>query len=37
MTQKWPEQVEVVDALPRHAASKIMKHFLVERFSSPPP
>jgi acyl-CoA synthetase (AMP-forming)/AMP-acid ligase II len=33
MTQKIPEQLEVVDALPRNATLKILKHALRERFS----
>lgn len=33
MTQKIPEQLEVVDALPRNATLKILKHVLRERFS----
>ena len=33
MTQKIPEQLEVVDALPRNATMKILKHELVARFS----
>jgi acyl-CoA synthetase (AMP-forming)/AMP-acid ligase II len=33
MTQKIPEQLEVVDALPRNATLKILKHVLRERLS----
>ena len=33
MVQKVPEQLEVVDALPRNATMKILKHELVERYS----
>src|SRR5262245_50577415 len=33
MTQKIPEQLEVVEALPRNATFKILKHELVARFS----
>jgi acyl-CoA synthetase (AMP-forming)/AMP-acid ligase II len=32
MTQKIPEQLESVDALPRNAAGKILKRVLVERY-----
>lgn len=32
MTQKIPEQLEVVDALPRNPTMKILKHELVARF-----
>jgi len=34
MTQKIPEQLEVVDALPRNATLKILKHELVARFAT---
>jgi acyl-CoA synthetase (AMP-forming)/AMP-acid ligase II len=34
MTQKIPEQLEVLDALPRNATMKILKHELVARFSA---
>jgi cyclohexanecarboxylate-CoA ligase len=34
MTQKFPEQLEVVDALPRNPTMKIVKRVLVERFSA---
>ncbi len=37
MTQKIPEQLEVVEALPRNATLKILKHVLRERFSDTPP
>jgi acyl-CoA synthetase (AMP-forming)/AMP-acid ligase II len=33
MAQKIPEQLEVVDALPRNATLKILKHVLRERFA----
>ena len=33
MTQKIPEELQVVDALPRNATMKILKHELVDRFS----
>ena len=33
MTQKIPEQLELMDALPRNATLKILKHELRERFS----
>ena len=32
MLQKIPEQLEVVDALPRNPTMKILKQELVERF-----
>jgi acyl-CoA synthetase (AMP-forming)/AMP-acid ligase II len=32
MAQKIPEQLEIVDALPRNATLKILKHELVARF-----
>jgi acyl-coenzyme A synthetase/AMP-(fatty) acid ligase len=32
MTQKIPEQLEVVDALPRNATLKVMKHELRASF-----
>ena len=32
MTQKIPEQLEVVDVLPRNATFKILKHELVKQF-----
>jgi acyl-CoA synthetase (AMP-forming)/AMP-acid ligase II len=35
MTQKIPEQLELVDALPRNATLKILKHVLRERFAKP--
>jgi acyl-CoA synthetase (AMP-forming)/AMP-acid ligase II len=35
MTQKIPEQLELVDALPRNATLKILKHELVARFGHP--
>jgi acyl-CoA synthetase (AMP-forming)/AMP-acid ligase II len=33
MTQKIPEQLEVVDVLPRNATFKILKHELVKQFT----
>ncbi len=33
MTQKIPEQLEIVDALPRNATLKILKHELRERYA----
>jgi acyl-CoA synthetase (AMP-forming)/AMP-acid ligase II len=33
MTQKIPEQLEVVDALPRNPTMKILKYKLREQFS----
>lgn len=35
MVQKIPEQLEVVDALPRNPTMKILKRELVERFDDP--
>lgn len=32
MTQKLPEQLEVVDALPRNASGKVLKHVLRDEF-----
>lgn len=37
MTQKIPEQLEVVDALPRNPTMKILKHELVARFKDTAP
>ena len=34
MTQKIPEQLEPVDALPRNPAGKILKRVLIERFGA---
>ena len=34
MAQKFPEQLEVVDALPRNATLKILKHELRARFAN---
>jgi acyl-CoA synthetase (AMP-forming)/AMP-acid ligase II len=31
--RKWPEQVEIVDALPRNPTLKVLKYQLKERFS----
>jgi len=36
MTQKIPEQLEVVEALPRNPTMKILKHELVARFKASP-
>jgi non-ribosomal peptide synthetase component E (peptide arylation enzyme) len=33
MTQKIPEQLELVDQLPRNATMKILKYQLRQRFS----
>jgi len=33
MTQKIPEQLEIVEALPRNATQKILKRELVARFA----
>ena len=33
MTQKLPEQVEIVDALPRNPTMKILKRVLIEQFA----
>jgi acyl-CoA synthetase (AMP-forming)/AMP-acid ligase II len=30
--QKWPEQVEICDELPRNASGKVLKHELVARY-----
>ena len=35
MTQKIPEQLEIVDALPRNPTMKILKRVLVEELSNP--
>lgn len=35
MTQKWPEQIHVVAALPRNAAGKVLKHELVSQLAGP--
>lgn len=32
MTQKLPEQLEIVDALPRNASGKVLKHVLRDEF-----
>ena len=34
MVQKLPEQLEIVDAVPRNASGKILKHVLREQFSA---
>ncbi|MEE3328321.1 MAG: AMP-binding protein [Myxococcota bacterium] len=34
MTQKLPEQLEIVEALPRNATGKVLKHELQEQFRS---
>jgi non-ribosomal peptide synthetase component E (peptide arylation enzyme) len=37
MVQKIPEQLEIVDSLPRNESlNKVLKHKLRERFSSKP-
>jgi cyclohexanecarboxylate-CoA ligase len=36
MVQKIPEQLEIVDALPRNPTMKVLKRTLVERFGSGP-
>jgi acyl-CoA synthetase (AMP-forming)/AMP-acid ligase II len=33
MTQKIPEQVEIVDALPRNPTTNILKRVLVDRYT----
>jgi acyl-CoA synthetase (AMP-forming)/AMP-acid ligase II len=33
MKQKWPERVELVDALPRNVAGKVLKHELRDRYA----
>jgi acyl-CoA synthetase (AMP-forming)/AMP-acid ligase II len=33
MKQKWPERVEIVDALPRNVAGKVLKHELRDRYA----
>jgi non-ribosomal peptide synthetase component E (peptide arylation enzyme) len=35
--QAIPEQLEVVDVVPRNPAGKILKHTLRERFTPSPP
>ena len=35
MTQKIPEQLEVVDALPRNATFKILKYVLRDELKQP--
>ena len=34
MIQKLPEQLEIVDALPRNPTGKVLKHELRARYSS---
>jgi acyl-CoA synthetase (AMP-forming)/AMP-acid ligase II len=34
MTQKIPEQLEVIDALPRNPTFKVLKRVLVEELST---
>jgi cyclohexanecarboxylate-CoA ligase len=34
ITRKLPEQLEIVDALPRNAAGKVLKHELRARYSA---
>jgi acyl-CoA synthetase (AMP-forming)/AMP-acid ligase II len=36
MVQKIPEQIEIVDVLPRNPAGKILKHELRARYAPPP-
>jgi non-ribosomal peptide synthetase component E (peptide arylation enzyme) len=36
MAQKIPEQLEVVEVLPRNATMKILKHELVKQFTEEP-
>ena len=33
ITRKLPEQLEIVDALPRNAAGKVLKHELRSRYA----
>jgi acyl-CoA synthetase (AMP-forming)/AMP-acid ligase II len=33
MKQKWPERLEIVDALPRNVAGKVLKHELRDRYA----
>jgi acyl-CoA synthetase (AMP-forming)/AMP-acid ligase II len=35
MAQKVPEQIEIVDELPRNATGKVKKHELRARFAAP--
>jgi acyl-CoA synthetase (AMP-forming)/AMP-acid ligase II len=35
ITRKWPEQLELVDSLPRNAAGKVLKHELRVRYADP--
>ncbi|MFV0318251.1 MAG: class I adenylate-forming enzyme family protein [Microthrixaceae bacterium] len=32
MTQKLPEQLEIIDAIPRNPAGKVLKHVLVDQY-----
>jgi acyl-CoA synthetase (AMP-forming)/AMP-acid ligase II len=34
MTQKIPEQLEIVDVLPRNATGKVLKHELRKQYTS---
>jgi non-ribosomal peptide synthetase component E (peptide arylation enzyme) len=34
---KWPERVEVIDAIPKTGIGKPLKHVLRERLTSPVP
>ena len=34
MTQKIPEQLEIVDVLPRNPTGKVLKHELRKRFTN---
>jgi len=36
MKRAWPEQLELVDVLPRNASGKVLKYELRERFASAP-
>jgi acyl-CoA synthetase (AMP-forming)/AMP-acid ligase II len=35
MIQKIPEQLEVVDVLPRNPTGKVLKHELRQRYTTP--
>ncbi len=34
MTQKIPEQLEIVDVLPRNATGKVLKHELRKQYTA---